>query len=389
MMRESSRRQYLSGLTAGAITLTAGCTAISGDEPGSWPFRGYDAQNTRHNPNASISENPTLGWQTDFPIKYDYHVSRPAISEDRVFVGTIDDLWEDGPSLPGRIVALDEDGSTIWSSDVQDGSLRIPVVAGDLVVAPETPVAFDANDGSERWRREFDGVSLFPLDDTLIAKRDGSLVALDIETGNDRWETNESSTGAPISNGDVIVVERYDSAALSGTDAETGEHRWTESGFDGDVYAAPKLITAGVVVRQVVLDGEHQLYALDTETGTEQWQTTFDRQFSGELVALDEVVVVPVKGADGTSLVALDATDGTEQWTVGTVPEDSGDPVAADDQFLFTTDDQLIGLSRDGASQWTVALDIDFEPRRPTVAGSRVYLTSELNPDDGMVVVYE
>src|SRR5690606_40060693 len=61
----------------------------------------------------------------------------------------------------------------------------------------------------------------------LVGTLKGEVIALDAETGEQRWQARATSEvlSAPATNGDVVVVQTQDDR-LIGLDAATGAQRW-------------------------------------------------------------------------------------------------------------------------------------------------------------------
>jgi len=95
---------------------------------------------------------------------------------------------------------------------------------------------------------------------------------------------------------------------------EPGEAEWTfETG--GAVYASPTIMDATVYIGS----GDGNLYALDAETGEEQW--SFEAAGDGvrsSAYVVDGLVYV---GAENANVYALDAETGEEQWVYETVAD--------------------------------------------------------------------
>jgi polyvinyl alcohol dehydrogenase (cytochrome) len=277
-----------------------------------------------------------------------------AVDDERVVVGTFD----------ARIVAVDRDsGGPVWETPIGDHPKAVvfgsPIIVDGLVVvgvgsyevfAPGDPpsfrghvVALDAETGAERWRfwatagdaTEGPGVSIWssPAVDTdrgivyigtgqayalPAPPRSDALLALDVRTGKEVWSTQFTA-------GDAWTITQ-------------------PSGLDADVGAPPNLFTAGGTDAVGVGDKAGSYRALDRETGEILWE----RQITAG--GLQGGIMAAAAVADGTvfaasndasqdaDLVALDVDTGDETWRVDVGAHVTG-PVTWANGVLYVADD--------------------------------------------------
>lgn len=163
----------------------------------------------------------------------------------------------------------------------------------------------------------------------------GHAVAVNPVTGAVVWDVNlatgnssGSTHGLGVTAGDhaVAVTLNYapptfsgmrDSAIVALLDPATGMLRWRVAIPDSiqypSIYADP-VIAAGAVI---VTTGDHQIYALDLNTGAITWQVS--AKFSPDLYGTDGLaacngIVVTPDNVGG--LVALDASSGALRWRI-------------------------------------------------------------------------
>jgi outer membrane protein assembly factor BamB len=152
-----SRRDLLATSGAALAAATAGCLddvdAASHVEPGTdddtdWPMPDHDSHGTAYAPDAAAPRsNPTERFAVQTTSAYD----RPVVADGTVYLPTMQEL-----------VAFDAtDGTERWRYGGDESSLpvRSPAVHDGTVYAAGGPglVALDATDGSERWRVETPG----------------------------------------------------------------------------------------------------------------------------------------------------------------------------------------------------------------------------------------
>jgi len=115
---------------------------------------------------------------------------------------------------------------------------------------------------------------------------------------------------APGADGAVLVSMHYApgtgnrsdiSRSTPGADADgTVTERWRSQPVPGGVSSAPALSSDGRTV--YVLDGEHGLWALDSEDGTPRWHTRLDLSSPATLsVTGEDMVIVAPDRADGAA----------------------------------------------------------------------------------------
>lgn len=146
--------------------------------------------------------------------------------------------------------------------------------------------SIDARSGSTQWRVpvDSDGVgSTLVLNDLAIARRSGSLEAIDVETGNVRWSfpaARVNRVSRPIPELVVIATSRYGTSEVHAIDAGSGETRFTASlpvSATGPATASEGLLLIGGGVEDTweLVDSEQDgfVFALSADDGTEIWRT--------------------------------------------------------------------------------------------------------------------
>ncbi|WP_435179032.1 PQQ-binding-like beta-propeller repeat protein [Halorussus sp. AFM4] len=169
---------------------------------------------------------------------------RPAVRDGRLYAVN----W------PHRATAYDAgDGGQLWQTDLVDQMVLPPTATpGGVVVPQRTGIsALDAEDGSVRWRFDHDGNATegaaAVAEGTVYVqsdREDGTLHALDLETGDERWSAPISGDATPVVADGVVYARAY--SDLVAVDASDGTVRWrydsklplsTPAVGDGVVYA--------------------------------------------------------------------------------------------------------------------------------------------------------
>jgi outer membrane protein assembly factor BamB len=257
-----TRREVLSGLGVGVVGSIAGCSGLAlpgGDEPvpGDWPMFGYDAANTGASPDAPGPSGPGERWR--FAVDRWTNAS-PAVAGGSVYVTTLEgtayaieastgeERWRTRASFPlfgtpavyeGRVYVTDAGGYLHALSEGEDsgrtegtGSGRSPgeflwQVRGDAGFSASPTVvdggvylgtfegdlhAFDAGDGTERWRTDVgSGIATAPAvagGSVYVGTLDSELHAIATDDGTRQWvaSTGEGVPRSPAVAGDAVYV---------------------------------------------------------------------------------------------------------------------------------------------------------------------------------------
>lgn len=263
-----------------------------------------------------------------------------------------------------------------------DTQLGSPVsVTGEMLFADgdHRLHAFGLADGQERWRIELLGSYLSPAvaDDKVFVRvesgEQGYLVALDLASGEPRWDYQFPKVGSPHNNvgghvtspvvvGDLVVVGAAE--AMTALDAQSGAVRWT--------FTADESITAAAAVTEdtVYFADFRHLYALTLATGAEQWRFKLDDAalFFAPIVA-NEMVFTTSKNA----IHAIDAQSGREVWQRTFQQFDVMPAAATADQLYVKAVNQLWALdSANGEVRWNYAT-VNFVSL-PAVTAEELYI---------------
>ena len=219
------------------------------------------------------------------------------------------------------------------------------------------------------------------------ADRDGRMIALSVETGDEIWTERSKElriSGGP-GTGDGLVFVGTSDADVVARDAETGEERWI-SRVSSEILAPPRAARGTVVVRT----GDGKLFGLDSTTGKRKW--VYDRTIpvltlrgTGAPVIHDNMVI---SGFDNGRLVALDLSTGKQVWeTRLAVPSGRSDldrmvdvdsePTIIDDTVYVSSFQASVAAVSvvTGQLEWTREIS---SYSNLAVDESRVYVTDEL-----------
>jgi len=288
------------------------------------------------------------------------------IVEDALYFGKGDDAVGSGN---GELYAIDRDGSERWTLSTGSVYDRPILDDGTLFVASDDGVvrAVDPTDGSVQWRTAMDGeyANPHPLavrDAVYVA--DECVLALDPADGSVRWEyglEDETVFTSVIDDG-TVFVGTYDTVHA----IENGTERWSHShrGWIDRLDEGPLIAGGGTDLR-----------ALDPATGETVWDRSVHE--NSRFGASDGRVYT-----GGERLRAFDIADGSELWSaaagggwvrpLGAPDDDVPDSTV---QFVSVGGRRLVGY--DDAGHMTVSETFGSQIGRPSVAGDRLYLSTE------------
>jgi outer membrane protein assembly factor BamB len=268
---------------------------------------------------------PAANWTMSDLVR-DRIIAAPLLVDDRVYVGTADNLVLALGAVDGRSLwpAPFEADNSIWGQpSYEDGMLYVGSLDSNLY-------ALDAESGSEKWRASLGGAiaSKAVLDDELIyvSSLDEQVYAVDKLTGDIRWSTPAEAAiwGAPVLVDGVLYYADL-AGYVHAADAATGAPYWAEPvKLPGAIVAAPGvadgviyIATAGDLALPEV-ERQGALYALAAADGREIWNAPAPQPVYTTPAVVDEGVVVVSRynpAVPGQALLTVFAKeDGSQVW---------------------------------------------------------------------------
>ena len=274
-----------------------------------------------------------------------------------------------------------------WKTFVGGESYASPVIGTDTVfVATKAGslVALRLSDGSEKWRAhvgEYVARTTPAITSDMVFVAAGyALVAVDVESGLKRWSVPLRFAGScsPVVAGDIVYVATQE-GHVSAFARETGDEIWHYRN-DNLLFGSPA-VAENVVV---IADEAGVVTGLDADSGRELWQETL----MGEVFATPAVERgVIFVATNEPSLVALDLRSGTPLWQRGVGGESS--PAAAEGVVYLGGDDQAVRAldAATGETRWSTPMGYAIRSS-PTYAGDAIFIGSgptlaALNRSDG------
>lgn len=282
-----------------------------------WPQPRYGYGNTGHNPDARPpTSSPSVAWMGEVTGGVNALVAGPQ----NLYAGT------------GHAVYAFEYLQEYPRWDRPASGYQLAVADGVVVAAGRSRVtAFEAANGTERWRRLMDGYAYGLLVDeqTVYVGWNGRLDAYDVASGRRRWSVSTSSRSYPGFDGDRLLVAGSDlraykpRSALAGTLGDGPTRAWQCDG------ARPP--THPVVAGEYTLAGSNRcLYGPDcglsaiTESGSQEYHVELGHNAGSVATDGDRAYVVSMlyrdsgngyKVAETTTLHAIDVVSGEELWS--------------------------------------------------------------------------
>jgi outer membrane protein assembly factor BamB len=302
-------------------------------------FRG-NAARTGENPGPAPVGRPVVKWKT-FVGGESY--ASPVVGAETVYVAT----------KAGSLVALRlADGSERWRTHVGDYVARTtPALSGNtlFVAAGYALLAIDAETGRERWSvpLRFAGSCSPVVDGDLVyvATQEGHVSAFATQTGNEVWHYRNDNLlfGSPAVAEEVIVIAD-EAGKVTAIDAGSGRELWQKP-TGGEAYTTPA-IERGVVY---VATNEPSLTAFNLKTGSQLWSRAIGGE-SSPAVGGGAIFL----GGDDQSVSALDVASGQTRWSIPLGYAIRSSVTFTDDAVYIGSGPMLTAIDRnDGSTLWT------------------------------------
>jgi outer membrane protein assembly factor BamB len=194
-----------------------------------------------------------------------------------------------------RLYALDGRGLFLWSFLTGDNVATRPLVIRDMVIFGSedgSVYALDADTGALRWRAEAGApIASSPalMDDQhiIVGTDDGQVLAYSIEDGELLWKFEaDGPVEADIVIAEDVALVAVSTGSLIALNAQTGEEAWRYN--VGGAIRHPPAVGDDLVV---VMSHPGRLTALSPADGRRLWHSTA-RRYSGAPVILGEYVLV-------------------------------------------------------------------------------------------------
>jgi outer membrane protein assembly factor BamB len=318
-----------------------------------WSSWGYNAANTRYNPNETILNNGNVGNLVQHWTFTDWNQStvgsEPAVVNSVVYFGTDDDNFYAVHTKTGTVLWKYTTGGAINSS---------PTVANGVVYFgsdDDNIYALSAKTGTVLWTYTTGGaVDHSPVignGTVYISSGDGNVYALNATTGVPVWryallQVMQSSPSLYLVNKKVYLVGQTQVVALS---AKTGRVSWSQTVLPGITYSSPAVVNGVVYSWSLAGSGNGTLYAFNAETGALNWSYN-SAWFAGSPAIANGTLYCYFNG----DINALNATTGAILWGVPAAWDLQTSPAVANGvvYFVNATGSLEATDASSGASLW-------------------------------------
>ena len=294
---QAKRRDFIKSTSIGTTLLTLGSFGavsmtsqpVVAQDSQNWLSAGGDAANTGYKPGRQGPIN--LGEKWTFEIEYKIETS-PLI-----FNGTVYVAGEDR-----TLYAINQDtGELAWKKEfdadfdgvtpaISNGKIYLTTSNGKLY-------AIDLDSQEAVWEQNINNDQDITVADGTVYCADYDIIAFNAENGEEKWqyEGGGSLTTAPTAASGSVYFGDSDGRVSSIT--TTGEKEWEFQAYD-DILGAPAVIDGIVYFGS----DDHYLYAINADDGTELWR--FD---SSDPIHMSPAVTKTTVYANG---IAVDRENG-------------------------------------------------------------------------------
>lgn len=274
-----------------------------------------------------------------------------------------------------------------------------PVVANGIIYAASMDGklhAVDIQSGQEKWSFQTGGYiyyntptaahglvyiasergGLYALN--AQASNGGKLVALDAQSGQEKWSFPLGSGGnyasPAVANGLIYMgagAGPGNIRRLVALDAISGHLKWIWSYQGGNEIMSTPTVANGIVY---IGAGDGRLHALDAQSGREKW--SFPGGIFNSAPAVANGIVYT--SAYGGELSALDAQSGQKKWSFSTgSPNSVAMTVAHGIVYANTTEGKVYAFdARLGGQKWTYQAKENILYATPVVVNTMLYLVT-------------
>ncbi|MFC6719904.1 PQQ-binding-like beta-propeller repeat protein [Natrialbaceae archaeon GCM10025810] len=266
--------------------------------------------------------------------------------------GTGDTVDQQGEDVYEKTVTLEE------PSDPVDATGEWPTFQYDAGNTGYTPITGPTPPLTERWRIDGRGFSQPAVADGRIyaGKRDEGLYAFDSSDGSEIWVYDLPSYSFPPPTVVEDTVYFSDGMDLFAVDTDSGDEQWRFEPEGSNTQSAPTVVDNTVYFG----DGHgNQIYALDAEDGSVQWQFEAANRTYQTPTVYDGRVFATVS----YRIHALDGDDGSHQWEYKTDSYHNRAVVAAEGKIYVecchTLGEHITALDPDtGTEQWRSEVEV-------------------------------
>lgn len=387
-----TRRQALAvsvGATIGSFTLPrewflSSPERIPQSATGSWPMERHDPARTGYAPESNgLTRKPNVSWQATIADK-DEIISHLVCSDKAVYATSNDTLYAFTAATGSQRWQTSQFGTLPWTESSfrrTENSLQVrngPTLGNkQLFVGSRNHLAaVDLTDGSAQWGRRTSGTStILRVGNTVYINNGDTAVAIDLQSGLERWKTSPTVGVYPYAYADGFIVGPAggsDPSPVAAINASTGKREWTTPiKIESPVSSIPTHRPNPCIVNGAIYYGSGPLYALTLTDGTVRWSHS---------IGATGVSLTPVSDGSAVYFVlddsvrAIDAESGKLRWRVDLPALET--PALIDGTLYVGLEHGIAALdSATGDEQFRVTLsETETVSSSPIIAGGTVYL---------------
>lgn len=314
-----------------------------------------------------FGKQPTVHWKfkSNGPI-----FSTPVISENIVYVGSLDSTLYAVDLITGKLKWKFKTGGEIRSTVSMDGS-QLFLYSGDA-----TLYSLNKTTGKVLWTfktkggilgdRRYDFADYYQSSPVFHTNRiffgagDGRVYAVDAKDGKLCWsfKTEDIVHTTPAIYKDRLFVGSYDGNLYS-LDQEHGDLLWKFKTIGQRYFPDGELQGSLVVKNDLVYFGarDYNFYAIDAMSGYSHWNKSFSLGWAMAVTPRDSVVYVGT--SDDRVVLALDGKTGRELWKTNVKFNVFGPCVySASMAYVGTLMGKLYGIDlKGGEIKWVFSTD--------------------------------
>ena len=260
---------------------------------------------------------------------------------------------------PSPIVPVD----IAWLLDLKQPASRLPAIDDDRIFIPlvdGTLLALNLDTGAQVWSRHRPVHGDLIVDNgILIATYEQLLIAFDAPSGRLLWThrlDQRRITTPTISNGWLVVTLR--DTTLVAFRATDGQELWRQQ-LGLSATASPS-ISGGRLYIPLEGDSGGAVRALDLSTGNYVWEQTLTG-IPGPILALDAIFV----GATDNFFYRLRLDDGRVDWYVRTGGDIYGLPAIDEERVYVTSLDNIVRALDRAEGNLTTFTEVEERPSTP------------------------
>lgn len=319
-----------------------------------------------------------------------------------------------GVSLEKNLPTKLERDAVAWAADLPGRGLSSPIIIGDrvIVTASSGPkqerlhvICFNATDGSKRWERQFwatgrtmchektsvaaptpasDGERIFAIfssNDLLCLDLDGNLLWLRGLTRDYPNASNSLGMSSSLTTADGVLIAMLENDSESftvGIDARTGINRWKMNRPKMANWTSPVLSKLPAGRTQVLLQSGKGVVAVNSATGTIEWEYTDGASTIPTLTPSEGVLYIPSHGLTALRPSADGQTTPTQLWRSAQLRPATSSPVVVSNRVFILNDAGVLtcGDATNGNRLWQLRLKGPFSAT-PVAAGNVLYCVNE------------